>query len=70
MFSSCSKLSYLDLSNFDTRNVGSMTYMFDGCINLEEIKGINNFITDNVGSILKIYRDLIQIKFLNFMECL
>ena len=54
MFSSCAKLTYLDLSNFDTRKAEYMNGMFQGCIHLRDIKGLTNFITDNV-------------KFMNFM---
>ena len=42
-FAGCSSLEYLDLSNFDTSNVTTMEFMFNGCSNLKEIKGINKF---------------------------
>ena len=34
MFGSCSNLTSLDVSNFDTSNVTSMSYMFDSCSKL------------------------------------
>ena len=36
MFSKCSSLNELNLSNFNTNNVSNMNYMFDGCS--EELK--------------------------------
>ena len=48
MFQLCSELEYLDLTNFDTSNVTSMSCMFAGCNKLKKIKGINNFKTNNV----------------------
>ena len=38
MFCGCSKLKELDLSNFNTRNVKNINYMFNKCLNLK--KGI------------------------------
>ena len=37
MFSSCSSLTSLDLSNFDTLNVTSMSYMFKSCSKLTSL---------------------------------
>jgi surface protein len=48
MFQLCTELEYLDLSNFDTSNVTDMSYMFNECYKLKEIKGINKFNTNNV----------------------
>ena len=48
MFQSCFELEYLDLSSFNTANVNNMSYMFNNCNKLKEIKGINKFITNNV----------------------
>ena len=57
MFSSCTGLKVLDVSNFDTRNSREMRGMFEGCENLESIKGINNFITDNVIYMCNMFKD-------------
>mgnify|MGYP002626265248 CR=1 FL=1 len=35
MFEGCSKLTYLDLSNFDTFNVKNIRGIFRGCANLQ-----------------------------------
>ncbi len=49
MFSSCSSLTSLNLSNFDTKNVTSMNYMFSGCSSLTSLD-LSNFDTKNVTS--------------------
>ena len=46
MFSSCTSLSQIDLSNFNTKYVTNMSWMFFGCtslayINLSNIKKKN-----------------------------
>ena len=41
-------LKTLDLSNFDTSNVTNIGMMFENCTSLEEIKGIENFDTSKV----------------------
>ena len=48
MFQQCNELEYLDLSNFDTANVINMSFMFNECHKLKEIKGINKFTTNKV----------------------
>ena len=48
MFSSCLKLTKLDLSSFDTKNVSNMSYMFYFCEKLNEISLTNSFNTQNV----------------------
>ena len=47
MFRYCTKLSKLNLSNFDTRNVTDMKYMFSGCSTLEKLD-LSSFNTANV----------------------
>ena len=38
MFYGCSKLTNIDLSSFNTKNVTNMSGMFDGCSNLKKIR--------------------------------
>ena len=57
MFQECNGLEYLDLSNLDTFNLIDVSWAFNGCQNLKEIKGINNFNTINVNSIYAMFRD-------------
>ena len=47
MFSRCTSLTSLDLSNFDTSNVTSMNYMFSRCQSLTSLD-LSNFDTSNV----------------------
>ena len=47
MFTCCSNLKYLDLSNFETSNVTKMEYMFESCRNLLELN-LKNFDTQKV----------------------
>ena len=47
MFSGCSSLQSLDVSNFDTTNAVSMDYMFSNCSSLQSID-LSNFNTTNV----------------------
>ena len=47
MFSDCSKITSLDLSNFDTSYVTDMRNIFSGCRELKYLK-LNNFNTSNV----------------------
>ena len=49
MFYSCSGLTGLDVSNFDTSNVIYMSYMFSGCNKLTSIN-LQNFDMSNVTS--------------------
>ena len=47
MFSGCSRLTKLDLKNFDTTSIENMACMFSGCYSLEKLD-ISNFNTENV----------------------
>ncbi len=49
MFASCTGLTELDLSSFNTSNVTSMTYMFSGCTGLTKLD-LSSFNTSNVTS--------------------
>ena len=57
MFIECKELEYLDLSKFDTSNTVDISEMFDGCISLKEIKGINNFVTSNTNSLKYMFQE-------------
>ena len=47
MFSECTSIEKLDLSNFNTINVTDMSYMFSRCYALKELN-ISNFNTNKV----------------------
>ena len=48
MFHSCSKLSSIDMSGFDTSNVTNMFSMFFNCSALTSLTGLSGFDTSNV----------------------
>ena len=47
MFQSCSSLTSLNLSNFNTNNVQDMSFMFNKCSSLTSLN-LSNFNTNNV----------------------
>ena len=47
MFFKCSKLTNIDLSSFNTKNVTNMSYMFYECSKLTKID-LSSFNTENV----------------------
>jgi len=54
MFSKCSKLTTVDLSEFDFTNVTDMSYMFSSCNNLEYID-LSSFKNNNTTRIDNIF---------------
>ena len=65
MFQGCEEYEYLDLSNFDTSNATNMSWMFNICYKLKEIKGINNFSTNKVTNMKAMFQGCIKLEFLN-----
>ena len=61
MFSECEELEYLDLSNLDTSNIMNMDLMFNKCLKIKEIKGINKFITSKVRSMKAMFQYCLEI---------
>ena len=57
MFSYCSSLTSLDLSNFNTNNVTKMNSMFSYCSSLTSIN-LSNFNTKNVEYMEDIFLDM------------
>jgi endoglucanase len=47
-FFECSSLKYLDLSGWNISKVRELTNLFSDCVELEEIKGINNWDANNI----------------------
>jgi surface protein len=62
MFEECFELEYLDLSNFNTSNVVDMSFMFNKCYKLKEIKGINNFNIKKVNNMIEMFSDCFSLK--------
>ena len=48
MFTNCSSLKVLDLTNFDTSKAKSMWFMFSECSSLEKIYASDKFVTTNL----------------------
>ena len=74
MFSRCSSLKELNLSNFNTNNVNYMGGMFWGCSSLEELN-LSNFNTNNVtnmafmfGECSVQFQNKIRAQYLNIKE--
>jgi len=65
MFGDCRELEYLDLSNFITDKVTDMSWVFDGCYKLKQIKGINNFNTINVTSMRGMFKECKELEYLD-----
>ncbi len=68
MFSGCSGLISVDLSNFDVSNVTDMTYMFNGCSGLNALN-LSNFNTSNVTDMTHMFfgcRNLISLDLSSF----
>ena len=69
MFQNCNELEYIDLSSFNTSKLTDISYMFNECLKLKEIKGINNFITINViymNSMYQCCKELVNLDLCNF----
>ena len=68
MFSRCSSLQKINLSNFNTNNVTNMSYMFHDCSSLKEIN-LFNFSTNNVINMSYMFSkcsSLLELNLLNF----
>ena len=68
MFSSCSSMNSIDLSNLDTSNVKTMSNMFDSCFLLETLD-LSDFKTISVTNMEKIFKNctkLIDLDISNF----
>ena len=55
----------LDLSNFNTSNITDMSFMFNKCSKLKEIKGLNYFKTSNVTIIRGMFNKCSQLESLD-----
>ena len=64
-FIGCSNIISLDVSNFNTSNVTDMSYMFNECKNLKEIKGINKFNTNKVTNMRTMFQSCNVLEYLD-----
>ena len=65
LFEKCPNIISLDFSNFNTENITDMSFMFNQCCKLKEIKGINKFITNKVTSMKAMFQDCNEIEYLD-----
>ena len=56
-FENCINLNSIDFTNFDTSNIIDMSYMFNECHELKEIKGINKFNTSKVTTMRRMFQE-------------
>ena len=69
MFSGCENLKYLDISNFNTKNVEFMDGMFKNCKSLKSLN-LNNFDISNVYNLYAVFyncQNLISLNLSNFI---
>ncbi|MCX0292078.1 BspA family leucine-rich repeat surface protein [Lactobacillus kullabergensis] len=64
MFRNCSSLATIDVSHFDTSNVGNMRGMFDTCYSLTSLD-LTNFVTSNVSDMSDMFNQCASLKRLN-----
>ena len=64
-FSECSNITSLDFSYFNTSNITDMSFMFNKCHKLKEIKGINKFITNKVTNMIAMFQACYELEYLN-----
>ena len=64
LFSNCSSLINIDLSNFNTQNVTNMSYIFSGCSSLKEIN-LSNFNAQNVTNMSYMFSGCSSLKEIN-----
>ena len=65
MFKGCKELKSLNLKKFNTTEVLNMELMFGGCHSLKEIKGINNFKTNNVTNFRQMFQECASLESLD-----
>ena len=65
MFSGCSELTSLNISNFNTLNVTKMSLMFNGCKKLKEIKGLNTFFITNATNLGGMFQNCSELEYLD-----
>ena len=67
MFSCCTSLQNIDLSNFDTSSAIKMNFMFFECKKLEELD-LSNFNTSNVNNMSFMFKNCSSLKKLNIVN--
>ena len=65
LFQQCKELEELDLSSFDTSNVTDMGFMFNNCLKLKKIRGLEKFNTIKVIDMKAIFGQCNEIEMLD-----
>ena len=65
LFEDCSNLISIDFSNFESKNVNNMSFMFNECYKLKEIKGIDKLDTSNVNNMSTMFQECYEIEYLD-----
>ena len=68
MFNECNELEFLDLSKFNIANITDMSFMFNKCYKLKEIKGINNFTTLKLTNTESMFNECNEIEYLDLSK--
>jgi surface protein len=63
LFASCSSLTSLDLSDFDTSNITNMKKMFSGCSSLTELD-LNSFDVSNVTNFYMMFNGCSKLEYI------
>ena len=66
MFYDCSKITSIDLSSFDTKDVINMGYMFHGCINVTNIN-LSSFNTSNTTNMRNMFNNCNKLENINLI---
>lgn len=62
LFAGCVEIEYIDLSEFDTSKVVSMSSMFSNCWELQEVNFGNNFTTRNTGNLCRMFKNCTSLR--------
>ena len=65
MFKSCSKITEINLSNFDTSKITSISYIFYGCSSSLTSLDLSNFNLSNAQHFEKPFEGCISLKYIN-----
>ena len=65
MFRGCRYLEYINISNFDLKNVINTASMFEGCLRLIEIYFNNDTLTENLLDMNSMFSGCESLKYIN-----
>ena len=65
LFENCENIISIDFTMFNTENVTNMSFLFNNCNKLKEIKGINKFNTDKVTNMNSMFKGCAELEYLD-----